>query len=157
MHQGMPLALVEITGRASNIPRRAHNHEGGREMDMHQAVENVTKHPEQVQQASEQLQALLVRSATDIPFRQMLLADPRAAFAEFAGRPVSELPASFNLVFVENTADATFVLPDPIDLAAELSEQELEAVAGGTTPSSMACIAAGLWVIGEAINLYNSI
>ena len=44
---------------------------------------------------------------------------------------MSEIPASFNLVFVENKADATIVLPDPITTSGDLSDQELETVAGG--------------------------
>jgi hypothetical protein len=79
----------------------------------------------------EHLQALLARSATVAAFRQKLLTDPRAAIAEATGR---ELPTSYNVRFVENTADATVVLPDPVDPNAELADSELETVAGGATP-----------------------
>lgn len=75
------------------------------------------------------MQSLLARSATDAEFRAQLLSDPRAAVAEFTGRA---LPESFDAVFIENTADVTFVLPPAIDPQAELSESELEAVSGGT-------------------------
>ena len=42
-----------------------------------------------------------------------------------------DIPESFNVVFIENQADATIVLPDYVDPQAELSEDALEAVAGG--------------------------
>ena len=50
----------------------------------------------------------------------------RAAIAEATG---TEVPESVSLVFVENKADATLVLPDYVDPNAELSEEDLEAVA----------------------------
>ncbi len=83
----------------------------------------------EVAQAAEVMRGLLSRSATDRGFRQKLLTEPRAAIAEYTGRDV---PDSFDVVFVENTAAATIVLPDPVDPEAELSEAELETVAGGT-------------------------
>ncbi|MGH7649617.1 MAG: hypothetical protein ACREND_15985 [Gemmatimonadaceae bacterium] len=89
--------------------------------------------PQETAQAQQLLQAVLGRSATDAEFRQQLLMNPRAAFAAHVKQSVDSIPASFNLVFVENHADATIVLPDPIEPAAELSEQELETVAGGST------------------------
>ena len=54
--------------------------------------------------------------------------DPAAAVTEFTG---NEVPESFNVTFIENKADATIVLPDYVDPEAELSEEDLEAVAGG--------------------------
>ena len=85
-------------------------------------------HPEEAAAAEESYKALLSRSATDLDFRQRLLADPAAAVAEFTGR---EVPDTFNVSFIENRADATVVLPDYVDPETELSEDELEAVAGG--------------------------
>jgi hypothetical protein len=94
---------------------------------------NASEHAAAIEQGQHQLQALLQRSATDSDFRRTLLTDPRAALAEFSGR---EVPEGFNVVFVENKADATIVLPDFVDTAAELSDAELEAVAGGSEPVS---------------------
>jgi len=94
----------------------------------HEMMAAAKANPEALKQGQELLQGVLARSATDTQFRQKLLVEPRAAFAEYTGR---EIPASFNVVFVENQADATIVLPNAIDPEAELSEQELEAVAGG--------------------------
>jgi hypothetical protein len=84
--------------------------------------------PEAVAQGEAILRGVLARSATDMEFRQKLVSEPRTAFAEYTGRDV---PESFNVAFVENRADATIVLPHAIDTEAELSEQELETVAGG--------------------------
>ena len=84
--------------------------------------------PEVVEAGQEALNKVLARSATDAGFRTRLLADPREALAEALGR---EVPATFDIAFVENTAGVTVVLPDFVDPDAELSEDDLEAVAGG--------------------------
>jgi hypothetical protein len=94
-------------------------------------------------QADAQMQKLLSRSATDQEFRRKLLTEPREALREFHGR---DIPANVDVRFIENTADATFVLPDPIDPAAELSEQEMEAVAGGW-------LASALWIAASVVAL----
>jgi hypothetical protein len=80
-------------------------------------------------QTQAELQRLMSRAATDQDFRTRLLTTPREAMGEFYGR---EIPSTVDIRFVENTADATFVLPDAIDPAAELNDAELEAVAGGS-------------------------
>jgi len=95
-------------------------------------------------QAEAQLQKLLHRSAIDQEFRKKLLTTPREALREFHGQ---EIPATVDVRFIENTADATFVLPDAIDPAAELSEEEMQTVAGGIT------LAALLWCVASAISL----
>jgi hypothetical protein len=112
-------------------------------MKAQEMAARAAQNPEQAQAAQERLNAILARSATDPAFRQKLLSDPRAAMSEATGR---ELPASYNVRFVENTADATIVLPDPVDASAELADSELETVAGGITPT---VVAAG-WVAGGA-------
>lgn len=88
-------------------------------------------HHEDAPQSSLVLQALLARSTTDPAFRSKLISAPRAAVAEFYGKSVSAI-ADANVVFVENTADATIVLPPFIDTEAELSEHDLETVNGGS-------------------------
>src|SRR5450631_1953403 len=70
--------------------------------------------------------SILMRSATDREFRQLLLADPHAAFAS-AG---VELPATTRLRFVENEHDVTLVLPNAVGEAVELEEGELAGVNG---------------------------
>lgn len=107
-------------------------------MNIQQAREVYLANPEAAKHAEEKFQALLARSATDLEFRQKLLSDPRSAVAEFTGSPI---PEDWNVVFVENRGSATVVLPDPIDPNAELSEAELEAVAGGGTITILSIIA----------------
>ena len=75
---------------------------------------------------------LVQRSIEDESFRQRLLADPKAAVEQELG---TRLPEEVRVVAVEETADTAYlVLPlrstDAQD-ADELSERELEAVAGG--------------------------
>jgi hypothetical protein len=73
---------------------------------------------------------ILRRSATEPAFREKALKNPNAAIQEVAGKP---LPAGVTVRFVENQPGATmtFVLPDPVSPSKELSEKELEQVAGG--------------------------
>jgi len=80
---------------------------------------------------------LLQRSLEDESFRQRLLADPKAAVEEELG---TRLPEEVRVVAVEETADTVYlVLPlrstDAKD-AGELSDRELEAVAGGWEQAS---------------------
>ncbi len=82
-----------------------------------------------------EMQRVLQRAAVDRAFRTRLLTEPRVALAEFNGRDAVSEPFPMNIVFVENRATATVVLPDFVDPAAELSADELETVAGGITPS----------------------
>jgi hypothetical protein len=75
---------------------------------------------------------LVERSLQDDAFRQRLLADPKAAVEEELG---IQLPAEVQIRVVEETADTIYLaLPSasPAGEGGELSDQELEAVAGGT-------------------------
>ena len=106
-----------------------------------EAYQYAQEHPEAVEAGREEFNKVLARSATDAGFRTRLLADPREALAEALGR---EVPATFDIAFVENTAGATVVLPDFVDPDAELSEDDLEAVAGGVIGG----IVLGLAILG---------
>jgi hypothetical protein len=113
---------------------------------MDSAVRTLRAHPERAQQASDTLAAILRRSATDRPFRNKLVTDPKAALTEFAGHSI---PDSVNVKFVEKQGDITLVLPPAIGSAVELNDAELELVAGGAVPvvlaaSSAQCVASAL-------------
>jgi hypothetical protein len=74
---------------------------------------------------------LIQRSLQDEAFRQRLLADPRAAIEQELG---SRLPESVEVRVVEETADTIYLwIPtaSAVGQGGELSDQELDAVAGG--------------------------
>jgi Nitrile hydratase, alpha chain len=74
---------------------------------------------------------LIQRSLEDKDFRQRLLAEPRAAIEQELG---GRLPESVEVRVVEESADTIYlVLPSasPLGQGGELSDQELEQVAGG--------------------------
>lgn len=68
-------------------------------------------------------------AVTDEEFRAELLKDPNAAIGKLAGE---ELPQDFKVKVIENDPKyaATFVLPPMAD--DELSDDELDSVAGGS-------------------------
>jgi hypothetical protein len=119
-------------------------HERKTLMQIQEAIEAVRRNPDAAQQAQNKLQQMLARSAVDPAFRAQLLTAPHVAMSEFLGKPVADL----GVVFIENKADATIVLPDLVDLEAQLSEADLETVAGGGTP----VIVSVLWIAAELID-----
>ena len=80
---------------------------------------------------------ILKRSATDAEFRARLISDPASAIEETIGVPLSTLPRPINVKFIEKEAgvDAVLVLPDFAEVG-ELSDAELETVAGGVMASA---------------------
>ncbi len=74
---------------------------------------------------------LVQRSLEDDAFRRRLLEDPKAAVEQELG---TRLPEGVRVVAVEETAETIYlVLPSssPLGEGGELSDRELEAVAGG--------------------------
>lgn len=74
--------------------------------------------------------ALSRKSLSDADFRKRLLSDPRAVFAEFLG---SELPPGVQIQVHQDTAKSMhLVLPPQLPATSELTDEELERIAGGT-------------------------
>ena len=123
-------------------------------MDRQQILDMVRADPQIAERAREQMDGVLVRSATDPEFRQQLLSDSRPALSQHFGR---EIPAGVNIAFVESApGTATMVLPDFVGAEAELSETELEAVAGGSLTgieiAVVALVAVSFYALGDAMN-----
>ena len=114
--------------------------------------EAINTTPNLDERAGQFLKEVLHRSSEDWDFRQQLLTDANAAFAQHLGQEPQA--SDFNIVFVENKADVTIVLPDPINTEAELSEDELEAVAGGE--GVIAVVASVTTVVSTALMVYDA-
>ena len=117
-------------------------------MNTSTAFQLAETHPDAMAQGQEAIRDILRRSSTDRAFRQRLLDDPSAAVAEVTGQAV---PEGLSIRFVENTADATLVLPDFVDPDAELSEDDLEAVAGGIV-LGLSIVAAGAMIAAAFVS-----
>ncbi len=69
------------------------------------------------------------RAMSNLEFRELALTNPEAAIAELIDDP---LPVGWKINIVESGgANLTVVLPDPVPGIDELSDAELEQVAGG--------------------------
>lgn len=77
------------------------------------------------------------KAMTDKSFRELCLKDAAKAIKEATGK---DLPDGYKVKFVENQgANATFVLPNFKSNAAELNDNELDAVAGGGNKCGGSC------------------
>ena len=77
------------------------------------------------------LDEIMRRAAEDADFRGFLLSDPKEAIYQSFGVRV---PLNFRIRFIEkgHDVDALVVLPDLLRPDNELSDDDLDAVAGGT-------------------------
>ncbi|HEX8391313.1 MAG TPA: hypothetical protein VF665_03060 [Longimicrobium sp.] len=118
---------------------------------MEYTVERYHSDPEFQQKADEIMAAVLGRSSTDAEFRRKLVENPAEALADFTGTDASNFQ-NLTVRFVESKAAATLVLPDAVTTS-ELSDSDLEAVAGGSEPVSgtVILIAACVGLAGAAL------
>lgn len=80
------------------------------------------------QQDVEALRAMVIDRAQSGPeYRKRLMAEPRAAFRELD----IDLPPGFKVTVLESTATSHYLVLPPRD-GDELSDEDLEAVAGGS-------------------------
>jgi hypothetical protein len=78
--------------------------------------------------ARERVEARLIeRASTDPAFRERLLTDPKAAIGEELGTPV---PEHVDVRVVEETGTTLYLVLPPAASGRELSEAELETIAG---------------------------
>jgi hypothetical protein len=103
------------------------------------------------------LRGVLARSTTDESFRRQLLTNPKDAIAsyyrEVHGETPDGGPVQLDVRFVENQGDVTIVLPPAVDSDRELSDAELQAVAGGegvTAGIVAAATISNMWCLGFA-------
>ena len=87
---------------------------------------------------AEMKRRLIERSLEDGAFRQRLLEDPKGTIEQELGTPV---PAEVQIRVVEETPDTIYlVLPpgtSPVGRGGEISDRELESVAGGQAANTV--------------------
>ncbi|MGM0607911.1 MAG: NHLP leader peptide family RiPP precursor [Candidatus Muiribacteriota bacterium] len=89
--------------------------------------------PEEIQETINKVQS---KAATDKGFRNKALNNPKEAVKELTGK---DIPEDFKIKIIENEAgvDQTFVLPDFV--GEELSDEQLDDVAGGRCRGQCNC------------------
>jgi hypothetical protein len=90
---------------------------------------------------------LIEKSVEDDAFRQRLIEDPKGAVEQELG---TRLPEEVRVVTVEETADTIYLVLPGTSMAGgeagELSDQELQSVAGGWDPFPKDCNNTELWL-----------
>ena len=90
---------------------------------------------------------LIEKSVEDDAFRQRLIEDPKGAVEQEVG---ARLPEEVRVVTVEETADTIYLVLPSTSMAGgeagEVSEQELQSVAGGWDPFPKECNNTELWL-----------
>jgi Nitrile hydratase, alpha chain len=80
-------------------------------------------------------QDMIIRTLKDEAYRQRLKADPKAALEEAIGQ---SLPADLNVtVLEESPSNLYLVVPPPLPAGTELSDDQLDAAAGGGWSASV--------------------
>jgi hypothetical protein len=89
-----------------------------------------------LQLTRDQISAAIAEKAwKDEAFHKEVLANPNKVYEQYIGKP---LPAGMTIKVVEDTATTVhFVIPGKPANAGELSDAELENVAGGITPTGL--------------------
>jgi|SwirhisoilCB3_FD_contig_51_2690181_length_761_multi_2_in_0_out_0_2 hypothetical protein len=87
------------------------------------------------QELNAAIREVLKRAVADPNFRQLAVRDGKAAIAKVNSKA---LPTGLTIQFVDNhgKSSKTVVIPDPVDHPEQLTEEELEAVAGGCGASN---------------------
>jgi len=87
------------------------------------------------QELNAAIREVLKRAVADPNFRQLAVRDGKAAMAKVTDKT---LASGFSIQFVDNygKSNKTVVIPDPVTHPEQLTEEELEAVAGGCGASN---------------------
>lgn len=73
-------------------------------------------------------QQIIMKSLEDASFRQQLKANPKAVLSQELG---GQLPADVTIEVLEETPNKLYLVLPPMPVEEELSDEQLEAVAGG--------------------------
>jgi hypothetical protein len=94
---------------------------------------------------------VIERAWDDAQFKNELMANPVSTMEKFTGHKIN-LPVGKKLMVIDQTDESTvyFNIPKKLDVdELELTEEQLEMVAGGLTPTViLACIALGVTLYG---------
>lgn len=97
----------------------------------------------------QKLNAQVVQNAwDDVQFKNQLIANPLETMEKLTGHKIN-LPAGKKLVVIDQTDESTvyFTIPRKVDMSTlELTEEQLEMVAGGITPTIIPAIGYGICV-----------
>lgn len=90
---------------------------------------------------------VMTQAAKDENFRREMLTDPKGTFAKYSGQ---QLPDELEIKVHEDTKDILHLVLPPDLSGMELSDEDLEKVAGGELVVTGAVIAFGVAAVGAA-------